>query len=170
MAPWDSGLLGLCPRIRPRTRDSSADNDKLRDEMRQAMQAQTLATSVTQPWAKNNLFKAHVTRIKSKSMEAAGILRHVANLISSDPQATLKQGTSVGYLCVCSSGSNDVTSGFQLTRSKFTRLATSCFYRIESMLAICRQSILVTSYKSVYFRCAPIHWPINPYPWRPLSV
>ena len=92
------------------------------------MQAQTLATSVTQPWAKNNLFKAHVTRIKSKSMEAAGILRHVANLISSDPQATLKQGTSVGYLCVCSSGSNNVTSGLQLTRSKFILLVTSGFY------------------------------------------
>ena len=135
-----------------------ADNNKLRDEMRemrQAMQSQSLASFAPKPWTKNDAFKSHtsqtsssltstapqmelftdntldglgVTRIKPKSMEAAGMLRHVAHLVSSDPDTTLKQGMSVGYLSVCSSGAEDITCGLQLTRSKFAQLVAAGFY------------------------------------------
>ena len=69
-----------------------------------------------------------VSRVKPKSMEAAGMLRHVTNLISSDPDGALKQGTSVGFLCICSGYEDDVTSGLQLTRSKFLQLVAAGFY------------------------------------------
>ena len=69
-----------------------------------------------------------VGKVVPKSMEAAGMRRKVASVISIDAEGALKQGTSTAFMSICSGGLNNATTGLQLTKSKFLILLEAGFY------------------------------------------
>jgi hypothetical protein len=112
--------------------------------------APVIAPVIVHPWEKNRASKlANVPPVSlapvattldsiaesmageksNKTMRSAGLSSTVVQMLSDNPNAVMKLGTSQVYNCLCSGVSGrGATSGMQLTRSKFTLMLGGSFY------------------------------------------